>query len=91
MSDKGSKPSKATESGRQRRVVCKSCGASLEVVVNFSGKIVWPVDPHDPDFGSQVPDLRGETKNIRVVCSADVMHTCGYVCFDGVLVEAAKS
>lgn len=74
---------------RRGRVVCKSCGAALEVVVNFSGKIVWAVNPDDPDFGTQVPSLRGDTKNIRVVCSADVMHSCGYLCVDGVVVEAA--
>lgn len=74
----------------QRRVVCQMCGAALEVVVNFSGKIVWAVDPNDPDFGTQAPSLRGDTRNIRVVCSADVMHSCGYVCLDGVLVESAK-
>lgn len=75
---------------RQRRVVCRMCGASLEVIVNFSGKIVWSVDPADPDFGTQAPSLRGDTKSVRVVCSADVMHACGYVCLDGVLVEVAK-
>jgi hypothetical protein len=76
---------------RQRRVVCRMCGAALEVIVNFSGKIVWPVDPTDPDFGTQAPSLRGDTKGVRVVCSADVMHACGYVCLDGVLVELAKN
>jgi hypothetical protein len=75
---------------RQRRVVCKLCGAALEVIVNFSGKIVWAIDPNDPDFGTQPPSLRGDTRNIRVVCSADVMHSCGYVCLDGVLVETGK-
>jgi len=74
----------------QRRVVCRMCGAVLEVIVNFSGKIVWPVDPADPDFGTQAPSLRGDTKSVRVVCSADVMHACGYVCLDGVLVELAN-
>ena len=73
-----------------RRVVCKSCGARLEVLVNFKGKIVWPVDPENPDFGAEQPELRGDTTNIRVVCSADVMHSCGYVCVDGVLVETKK-
>ena len=74
----------------RRRVVCRLCGAALEVVVNFSGKIVWPVDPTDPEFGTQAPSLRGDTKSVRVVCSADVMHACGYICEDGVLVEVAK-
>ena len=73
-----------------RPVVCRMCGAALEVVVSFNGKIVWAVDPNDPDFGSQVPSLRGETKSVRVVCTADVMHACGYICVDGVLVEPRK-
>ena len=73
-----------------RPVVCMSCGARLEVLVNFKGKIVWPVDPDNPDFGTEQPELRGDASNIRVVCSADVMHSCGYVCVDGALVEAKK-
>jgi hypothetical protein len=73
-----------------RRFVCKACGAVLEVVVNFAGKIVWPVNPENPDFGAEQPSLRGESKNIRVVCTADVMHSCGYACVDGVLVDSAK-
>lgn len=75
---------------RQRRVVCRMCGAALEVIVNFSGKIVWTVEPTEPDFGTQTPTLRGDTKSVRVVCSADVMHACGYVCLDGTLVESAR-
>lgn len=73
-----------------RRFVCRACGAALEVVVNFTGKIVWSVDPENPDFGSEQPTLRGESENVRVVCTADVMHPCGYVCIDGVLVESTK-
>jgi len=68
-------------------VVCRACGARLEVVVHFNGKIVWTVDPRNPDFSGQQPVLRGETKRIRVVCSADVLHESGYLCVDGVLVE----
>ena len=83
-------PDSMSERDRQRRVVCQMCGAALEVVVNFSGKIVWAVDPNDPDFGTQAPSLRGDTKSVRVVCSADVMHSCGYVCLEGVLVEATR-
>ena len=75
---------------RHQQVACRMCGAALEVIVNFSGKIVWAVDPTDPDFGTQAPSLRGDTKSVRVACSADVMHACGYVCLDGVLVELAK-
>ena len=70
-----------------RRVVCRACGASLEVIVNFMGKIVWSVNPENPDFGAEQPSLRGESNKIRVVCSADVMHPCGYKCVDGVLVQ----
>jgi hypothetical protein len=83
-------PDSMSERDRQRRVVCQMCGAALEVVVNFSGKIVWAVDPNDPDFGIQAPSLRGDTKSVRVVCSADVMHSCGYACLDGILVESTK-
>jgi len=70
--------------------ICGMCGAALEVVVNFSGKIVWAVDPNNPDFGSRVPSLRGDIKGVRVVCTADVLHSCGFVCVDGVLMESAK-
>ena len=73
-----------------RRFVCKACGAALEVVVHFAGKIVWPVCPENPDFGSEQPSLRGEGKNVRVVCTADAMHSCGYTCVEGVLVESDK-
>ena len=68
-------------------VVCRACGARLEVVVHFNGKIVWTVDPRNPDFSGQQPVLRGETKRIRVVCTADVLHESGFLCVDGVLVE----
>ena len=83
-------PDSPAEQDNPRRVVCQMCGAALEVIVNFSGKIVWAVDPNDPDFGTQTPSLRGDTKNVRVVCSADVMHTCGYACQDGILIESKK-
>ena len=66
------------------------CGAALEVIVNFSGKIVWAVDPNEPDLELKPPACVETLKNVRVVCSADVMHSCGYVCQDGVLVESAK-
>jgi len=74
-------------SGSAGKVVCRACGAQLEVVVHFSGKVVWPVDPENRDFSGEQPVLRGETKRIRVVCSADVLHDSGYLCVDGVLVE----
>ena len=83
-------PNQLSENDCPRPVVCRMCGAALEVVVSFTGKIVWSIDPNDPNFGTQVPSLRGETKGVRVVCSADIMHACGFVCLDGVLREAAK-
>jgi hypothetical protein len=73
-----------------RGFLCKACGAGLEVTVNFKGKIVWKIDPENPDFGSEQPTLRGESSHIRVVCTADVMHACGYTCLEGILVEAEK-
>jgi hypothetical protein len=73
-----------------RRFLCKACGAGLEVAVSFRGKIVWKINPENPDFGSEQPTLRGESSRIRVVCTADVMHECGYICVDGILVEAEK-
>ena len=76
-----------TTSGSEGKVVCRACGAQLEVVVYFNGKIVWPIDPENPDFSGEQPVLRGETKRIRVVCSADVLHDSGYLCVEGVLVE----
>jgi hypothetical protein len=69
----------------EEKVSCRACGAHLEVIVDFSGKIVWPIDPENPDFSGEQPVLRGETKKIRVVCSADVLHECGYLCVDGIL------
>jgi hypothetical protein len=82
-----SDPASSSSAREGRRVVCRACGASLEVVVNFAGKIVWSVNPENPDFGAEQPSLRGESKNICVLCSADMMHACGYKCVNGVLVE----
>ncbi len=72
------------------RVVCAACGAGLEVVVSFKGNIVWTIDPDYPDFSGQQPSLRGETGSIRVICSADILHDCGYECIDGALVNSKK-
>ena len=69
------------------KIVCRACGAQLEVVVHFTGKIVWPVNPQSLDFSGEQPVLRGETNRIRVVCSADIFHDSGYICVDGILVE----
>ncbi len=68
--------------------VCKACGAQLEVVVHFNGRIIWPVEPGNPEFGSDQPFLRGETRKVQVVCTADIFHSCGYCVVDGVLTEA---
>lgn len=90
MPESDSTPECESQGRQALPVVCRACGAPLEVVVHFNGKIVWSVNPGNPDFGSEQPALRGETRNARVVCSADVMHHCGYVCADGVLVESKK-
>ena len=68
--------------------VCKACGAQLEVVVHFNGKIVWSVKAGSPEFGSEQPDLRGETGKVQVVCSADIFHSSGYFVVDGNLIES---
>ena len=68
--------------------VCKACGAPLEVVVHFNGRIVWPVEPGNPEFGAEQPFLRGETRKVSVVCTADIFHSSGYCVVDGVLAEA---
>jgi hypothetical protein len=68
--------------------VCKACGAPLEVVVHFNGRIVWPVEPGNPEFGAEQPFLRGETQKVSVVCTADIFHSSGYCVVDGVLAEA---
>lgn len=67
--------------------VCKACGAPLEVVVQFNGRIVWPVEPGNPEFGEEQPFLRGETRKVSVVCTADIFHSSGYCVVDGVLAE----
>ena len=73
--------------GSPGRFVCKACGARLEVVVHFNGRIVWPVEPGNPEFGEEQPFLRGETRKVSVVCTADIFHSCGYCVVDGVLSE----
>lgn len=74
--------------GSPRTFVCKACGAPLEVVVHFNGSIVWPVEPGNPEFGEEQPFLRGETRKVSVVCTADIFHSSGYRVVDGVLAEA---
>jgi len=62
---------------------CRLCGAQLEVRVSFKGKIVWAVDAGDPDFGSKEPELRGDSKEPRLLCSADALHQTGFRLADG--------
>ena len=62
---------------------CRLCGAALEVQVRFRGKLVWVVPAGDPDFGAVEPELRGEHKDPRLVCSADVLHKTGFRLVDG--------
>ena len=62
---------------------CRLCGAALEVQVRFRGKLVWVVPEGDPDFGAVEPELRGEHKDPRLVCSADVLHKTGFRLVDG--------
>lgn len=66
-------------------IVCRACGASLEVRVSFKGKIVWTVDPENPDFSTQEPELRGDSKEPKLVCSADAIHSTGFQLVDGVI------
>ncbi len=77
--------------GSPGRFVCKACGARLEVVVHFNGRIVWPVEPGNPEFGEEQPFLRGETRKVSVVCTADIFHSSGYSVVDGVLAETRDS
>ncbi len=75
----------ASDGEEQRSVefLCRLCGAQLEVRVSFKGKIVWVVDPGDPDFGSKEPELRGDSNEPRLLCSADAMHRTGFRLVDG--------
>ena len=66
--------------------VCRSCGAALEVQVGFKGKVVWEVEAGNPNFSSTSPDLRGDFKEPRLVCSADVMHSTGFQLLNGEIV-----
>ena len=63
--------------------LCRLCGAQLEVRVSFKGKIVWAVDAGDPNFGSKEPELRGDSKEPRLLCSADALHQTGFRLTDG--------
>lgn len=67
------------------RYRCRSCGAPLEVRVPFRGRLVWIVEPENATFGECEPELRGDYQEPRLVCSADVMHTTGFLLEDGVV------
>lgn len=66
-----------------RQCVCQACGAQLEVKVRFRGKVVWVVDPARADFGVSEPVLRGDSGDPRLVCSADALHSTGFLLCDG--------
>jgi hypothetical protein len=52
---------------------------------------VWTVDPDAPEFGGRDPELRGEHRDPRLVCSADVMHETGFELADGEIVLSARA
>ena len=62
---------------------CRACGAQLKVRVGFRGRLVWMIDPSDPDFGTTFPEPRGEYGPAKVVCSADPLHDTGFHLVDG--------
>ena len=72
-------------------VACRLCGAALEVRVRFRGTLVWTIDPDSPEFAGREPELRGEHRDPRLVCSADVMHATGFDLVDGEVVPGAKA
>jgi len=74
---------KTSPSGAEEIYKCRLCGAALEVQVRFRGKLVWAVPENNPDFGALEPELRGEHKEPRLVCSADVMHETGFRLVEG--------
>ena len=75
---------------RENAYKCRLCGAALEVQVRFRGKLVWVVPEGDPDFSAAEPELRGEHKDPRLVCSADVVHETGFQLADGEIVRSSK-
>ena len=69
--------------------LCRACGAAIEVQVGFTGKVVWTLDAGNPDFSVTSPELLGDYKQPRLVCSADVMHPTGFELLDGQVVPEA--
>ncbi len=68
--------------------VCQGCGAVLEVRVAFRGKVVWTLQPEDPDFSDVPPQLRGQYGDPKLVCSADALHTTGFKLVEGKVVTS---
>ncbi len=75
-----------TDQGAGTRWECRLCRAALEVRVDFNGKVIWTVDPGDPDFGNREPELRGKSKEPTLVCSADPLHDTGFKLVAGEIV-----
>ena len=69
---------------------CLLCGAPLEVRVRFRGTLVWAVDRQTAGFGDTEPELRGDHKEPRLVCSADVVHETGFQLAEGEIVRSSK-
>lgn len=67
------------------RYHCQACGAQLAVRVPFKGRLVWTIDPTDPDFSAQFPDPQGTFGDAKLVCSADALHDTGFRLADGVV------
>jgi hypothetical protein len=69
---------------------CRSCGAALQVRVGFKGKLVWAVDAENGAFGETEPEMRGDSQEPQLICSADVMHATGFKLQDGSLAVDVK-
>jgi hypothetical protein len=72
------------------RYCCRSCGAALLVRVGFKGKLVWTVEDASGAFGETEPELRGDSQEPQIVCSADVMHATGFKLQDGAIAVDPK-
>ena len=69
--------------GRAVEWRCLACRARLQVKVAFKGRLVWTIDPNDPDFGADFPDPVGTYGKARLLCSADPLHQTGFRLVDG--------
>jgi hypothetical protein len=52
--------------------------------------LVWAVDRQTAGFGDTEPELRGDPKEPRLVCSADIVHETGFQLADGEIVRSSK-